>query len=1486
LKKITLVVLVTLFSSLAFGQTNMPASGTSSVTVNCAGAPFNFYDSGGSGGNYGNSESGVLTFCTNDPCKVVRINFSALALKNNDVLYIYDGPNTSATLINSYTNTSTSPGIITASGTCITVRFTSNNSQNDLGWTSVVSCVVPSPTVANDLCCGAIALPVNGACSFTASGNTTAATQSIPGCGGGNADDDVWYSFVATGPLAYVTVAPGASYNATVEVFSQTGGCGTLTSMQCVNGSGNGGTENVSLSGLTTGATYYIRVFHNGVGASATANFNICITNTIPCTLGTGVVNIGALPYNSGATTNCGNIDDITAANVTNICGSTLYYGGEDNIYTFTPATSGNVNINVTSAGSWMGVMLYQGCPTSGGTCVNYAQSSAGNQSMGCVSVTAGVTYYLIIDSWPTPTCNPFTLTISAPAGGIPPGTTCGNPVNIVLPYSASGESTSCMGNDYTNASAGSCGTLYESGEDKVYAFTATAGTCYQINITGANSTYIGYQVYQGCPGTAGTTCIANAGGAVAGTLAGSFTVGAAGTYYIIIDSWNPPANVSYNISVSALGGAPANDLPCNAVSLTLGLQQSGDNSCSGGSGEPAAPACWLTPNTINSVWYSVIPTGTTMNVRTNPGSVTNTQIAVYSGACGALTFVNCNDNASACGGAATNGSELMLTGLTAGNTYWIRVDGYGSLTGSFSIICVDGAVGYPPVQGQDCSAPNPVCNQVFGVSNPGYSGYGNNCDLPSSYCLASSERNVAWYTLPMNAAGNLVFDIVPNDFNCSLNSSTDYDFAVFKYEATCDGAADLAYCCTEIFNATASPVACNYSGLGVTGVGPNATGNAPASLSAAVCPMCSSCGGYSPSPNYDGAYEPQIPVVAGDIYIIAVSNFSGSTSGFRIDFRTSPIDYTAGTGTGTVTWSGGSATTPTLWTDVNNWGGCAAPSCLRDAQIAPFLNQPIIATGTTMYARTVTVQAGATLTLQANSVLEICGSFYNYGTLVMHPTSTLRFVGTANQDFAGSLVGSDALGHVEVNKTAGQVTLLNNLDMKGNFTTINATSIFNSNQKYVKLGGNFVNFTGNTTYTTTGTLGTLEFNGAAAQSYNQGTTQLDLNFVKMNHTGPGVTLATNMFIKSATGSLTLTLGKINTGGNRVDVANSAPTCVTTGNTNSYVYGNLWRTVLAAGGSYDFPVGGSVLYERANVNLASGNTYFRLQARFDSWPGSPNTEGGSECSVTYSLPSEDMGYWTISQIGGNGGSYNMTLYCLGATNTAPASAWTVEKAATIAGPWTLNGTCVASTATVVNRNGMNGFSVFAAAQAPTPLPVELNFFNGHSLGEMNELTWSTTAEINNSYFLVEKSPDGINYEDMERVVGAGNSNTPRYYSAIDESPYTTTYYRLKQVDYDDEFVHYGPITITNKNINVLVVKNIYPNPADESFFLDMFSNTPSEAEVFIYDNFGRNIYQKVLQLAGDSKFEILTSTWASGVYVVKVVDNDKQFNYITKIVIQ
>ncbi len=148
-------------------------------------------------------------------------------------------------------------------------------------------CVSTQTPPANDNCAGATSLAVSSGstCSTSQSGTTVAATQSQSGCSG-TADDDVWYSFVATSGTHAVTVTPGTLYDAVAQVFS--GSCGSLVSVACIDGSVGYSIETSTLTGLTIGATYYVRVysFYSGMDQGT---FSICITTPAPpCTTGPG----------------------------------------------------------------------------------------------------------------------------------------------------------------------------------------------------------------------------------------------------------------------------------------------------------------------------------------------------------------------------------------------------------------------------------------------------------------------------------------------------------------------------------------------------------------------------------------------------------------------------------------------------------------------------------------------------------------------------------------------------------------------------------------------------------------------------------------------------------------------------------------------------------------------------------------------------------------------------------------------------------------------------------------------------------------------------------------------------------------------------------------------------------------------------------------------------------------------------------------------
>ncbi|HET6989848.1 MAG TPA: T9SS type A sorting domain-containing protein, partial [Bacteroidia bacterium] len=541
-------------------------------------------------------------------------------------------------------------------------------------------------------------------------------------------------------------------------------------------------------------------------------------------------------------------------------------------------------------------------------------------------------------------------------------------------------------------------------------------------------------------------------------------------------------------------------------------------------------------------------------------------------------------------------------------------------------------------------------------------------------------------------------------------------------------------------------------------------------------------------------------------------------------------------------------------------------------------------------------IQPGATLTINPGITLTICGDLNVLGTLIASPTSTILFNnGSVVQNITGIVTGANAVGNLTVTKTGGSVVLGagTNIDIAGTFTTSNATSVFNTAGNYVKVAGNFVNSAGNTTFTNTNATGTLEFNGSAAQTYNQGTSQLDLNFVKMNHTGPGVTLQTNMVMKPATGSLTLTAGKIITGANEVRVYNTTPACVTIGNTTSYVEGYLRRWTLT--GLYEFPVGEAVKgYERASVNFTANTNVNNLRANFVQYATVPAALGTVDCSVTYNMPALDDGKWiinafdaTLTQITGTC-TYDMILYNrVGSyTNATGNAAWTIMKDPGGTGAWALYGVCnAASTLNATMRNGMSGFSHFGTAQSTTPLPVELLNFAGENMGDRNRLVWTTASETNNDYFTLERSDDGVHFSEVTRVDGAGTTTQQRNYEAFDNYPNSGyNYYRLKQTDFNGAFSYSGIVVMENKFV-IASVENIHPNPSTGDLNFDLLSTEKGTALVEVMDITGRIVLSSSSAIEdGRNTLKVDLSSLAQGTYMLRVSMGCCNFTSLNKVI--
>lgn len=109
------------------------------------------------------------------------------------------------------------------------------------------------------------------------------------------------------------------------------------------------------------------------------------------------------------------------------------------------------------------------------------------------------------------------------------------------------------------------------------------------------------------------------------------------------------------------------------------------------------------------------------------------------------------------------------------------------------------------------------------------------------------------------------------------------------------------------------------------------------------------------------------------------------------------------------------------------------------------------------------------------------------------------------------------------------------------------------------------------------------------------------------------------------------------------------------------------------------------------------------------------------------------------------------------------------------------------------------------------VPVTLVSFTAKVVGSGVEVNWITASELNNDYFLVEKSKDGKEFLPVRKVKGAGTTSRTSNYNIVDEKPYRgISYYRLSQTDFDGSktYSKVASVNVDGKDDNL----KLYPNP--------------------------------------------------------------------------
>jgi len=213
-------------------------------------------------------------------------------------------------------------------------------------------------------------------------------------------------------------------------------------------------------------------------------------------------------------------------------------------------------------------------------------------------------------------------------------------------------------------------------------------------------------------------------------------------------------------------------------------------------------------------------------------------------------------------------------------------------------------------------------------------------------------------------------------------------------------------------------------------------------------------------------------------------------------------------------------------------------------------------------------------------------------------------------------------------------------------------------------------------------------------------------------------------------------------------------------------------------------------------------------------------------------------YMNISDVGGNSGSVTLwfdhsdhglaglpdaAILNVLLVRSAPTGAFSVVPGATA----TVTGDRVMFTvdAALLRNNHYYTLGTWSL----TILPVELLTFEAEAVDPAVDLSWITATESNNAGFHVERSRDGLTFERIGFVQGAGNSMATLEYTFTDQQPYQgISYYRLWQQDLDGQG-EYGPVRVVE--LRSMMEVRAYPNPTTDMLILDNLPDEPVRIEL-------------------------------------------------------
>ncbi|QHT68585.1 T9SS type A sorting domain-containing protein [Rhodocytophaga rosea] len=183
-----------------------------------------------------------------------------------------------------------------------------------------------------------------------------------------------------------------------------------------------------------------------------------------------------------------------------------------------------------------------------------------------------------------------------------------------------------------------------------------------------------------------------------------------------------------------------------------------------------------------------------------------------------------------------------------------------------------------------------------------------------------------------------------------------------------------------------------------------------------------------------------------------------------------------------------------------------------------------------------------------------------------------------------------------------------------------------------------------------------------------------------------------------------------------------------------------------------------------------------------------------------------------------------------------------------------------------------------------PLPVELISFTATHTNSSIQLSWQTASETDNDYFTVERSENGIDFQEIGQQKGEGNSKSIQNYQFTDTEPlYGINYYRLKQTDLDGTYTYSGIRSIEVKSGRSKIDVNPVPVRQGEMITIHLNGASVSSGKLILRSMDGKIHLEQVVSFTKNIPFQLQTGQIKPGMYILQI-DNTTQL-YTSKVVI-